>query len=111
MSMLSISSHMCSQATHDVSSSPSSTLFFSYLSMVWYVHFRTTKKVTVTKQLISLIKNGIHNGCNIQREYNNASSEHKKINLSELAKVTLTPLPPFTCRGRSHKNIFRNSWR
>ena len=27
--------------------------------MVWYVHFRTTKKVTVTKQLISLDKNGV----------------------------------------------------
>ena len=111
MSMLSISSHMCSQATHDVSSSPSSTLFFSYLLMVWYVHFRTTKKVTVTKQLISLIKNGIHNGCNIQCQYNNASSERKKINLLRLVNMTLTPLPPFTYRGRSHKNIFRNSWR
>ena len=111
MSMLSISSHMCSQATHDVSSSPSSTLFFSYLLIVWYVHFRTTKKVTVTKQLISLDKNGFHNGCNIQREYNNASSERKKINLLELAKMNLTPLPPCTYRGRSHKNIFRNSWR
>ncbi len=108
MSMLSISSHMCSQATRNVSSFPNSTLFFSYLLMVWYVHFRTTKKVTVTKQLISLDKNGVHNGCNIQREYNNASSECKKINLSELAKVTLTPLPPFTYRGRSYKNIFRN---
>ena len=109
--MLSISSHMCSQATHEVSSSPSSTLFFSYLLMVWYVHFRTTKKVTVTKQLISLDKNGVHNGRNIQRAYNKPSCERKKINLLPLVKATLTPLPPFTYRGRSHKNIFRNSWR
>ncbi len=93
MSMLSISSHMCSQATHDVSSFPRSTLFFSYLLMVWYVHFRTTKKVTVTKQLISFDKSEIHNGYNIQREYINASSERKKINLLELEKVTLTPPP------------------
>lgn len=100
MSMLTISSHMCSQANHDVSSSPSSTLFFSYLPMVWYVHFRTTKKITVTKQLISLIKNRIHNGCNIQREFNNGSSKQKKINLLKLAKVTLTPpSPPLRIEG------------
>ena len=108
MSMLSISSHMCSQATHDVSSFPRLTLFFSYLLMVWYVHFRTTKKVTVTKQLISFDKSEIHNGCNIQGAYNKPSSERKKVNLLELAKVTLPPLPPFTYRGRSHKNILRN---
>ena len=108
MSMLSISSHMCSQTTHDVSSFPSSTLFFSYLVMVWYVHFRTIKKVTATKRLISLDKNGIYNGCNIQREYNNPSSEQKKINLLQLIKATLTPPPPSAYRGRSHKNIFRN---
>ena len=111
MSMLSISSHMCSQATHDTSSSPGSTLFFSYISMVVYVNFRTLMSDQKYKLLILLNYIRFNNGYNIQREYNNASSERKKINLSELAKVTLTPLPPFTCRGRSHKNIFRNSWR
>lgn len=111
MSMLRISSHMCGQATHDVSSFPRSTLFFSNLPMVWYDNFRTTKKVIVTKQLISLIKNEIYNGCNIQRAYNKPSCERKKINLLPLVKATLTPLPPFTYRGGSHKNIFRNSWR
>ena len=89
--MLSISTHMCIQANPNTFFFPGSILSFSYLLIVWYVYFRTTKKVAVTKQLISLIKNGIHNGCNIQREYNNASSERKKINLSELAKVTLPP--------------------
>ena len=111
MSMLSISSHMCSQATRNVSSFPSSIIFFSYLLMIWYVHFRTTKKVTVTKQLISLDKNGDHNGRNIQRAYNKPSCERKKIYLRLLVNATLTPLPPFTYRGRSQKNIFRNSWR
>ena len=110
MSMLSISSHMCSQATQDTSSSPGSTLFFSYMRTVWYVNFRTTKKVIISKQLLSLDKNRNHNGYNIQREYNNPSSEHKKINLLRLIKATLTPLPPSAYRGRSHKNIFRNSW-
>ena len=99
MSMLSISSHMCSQATHHVFSSPSSTLFFLYLLMVWYVHFRTIKKVTVTKQLISFDKSEIHNGCNIQREYNNTSSECKKINLFKLLKVTLPPSHPLRIEG------------
>ena len=108
MSMLCISSHMCIQANPKTFFSPGSTLFFSYLPMVWYVHFRTTKKVAVAKELISLIKNRIHNGCNIQREYNNASSELKKLILLALAKVTLTSLPPFTHIERSHKNIFRN---
>lgn len=107
MSMLSISSHMCSQATHVVSSPPSSTLFFSYLPMVWYVHFRTTKQVTVSKQLISLIKNGIHNGCNIQCELNNDGSLQKNFNLLQPIKVTLAPLPPYTHRWRCHKNIFK----
>jgi hypothetical protein len=108
MSMLSISSHMCSQTTHNTSSSPGSTLFFSYMRMVVYVNFRTLMSDQQYKLLILLNTIRFHNGCNIQREYNNASSERKKINLSELAKVTLTPLPPFTYRGRSYKNIFRN---
>ena len=107
MSMLSISSHMCSQATHDVSSFPRLILFFSYLLMVWYVHFRTTKKVTVTKQLISFDKSEIHNGCNIQCEFNNDSSKQKKINLLKLEKVTFAPLPPFMHRWRCHKIIFK----
>jgi len=107
MSMLTISSHMCSQANHDVSSSPSSTLFFSYLPMVWYVHFRTTKKITVTKQLTSLIKNRIHNGCNIQCEFNNDCSKQKNINLLKLEKVTFAPLPPFMHRWRCRKIIFK----
>ena len=111
MSMLSISSHMCSQATHNTSSSPGSTLFFSYMSMVVYVDFRTLMSNQKYKLLILLNKIRFHNGCNIQRDHNNASSEREKNNLLELAKMTLTPLPPFTYRGRSHKNIFRNSWR
>ena len=106
--MLSISSHMCRQANSNTFFSSGSVLFFSYLLIVWYVHFRTTKKVAVTKQLISLIKNGIHNGCNIQCEYNNANSKHKKTTLLEFAKVTLTPLTPFIYRRMSQKNIFRN---
>ena len=109
--MLSISSHMCSQATHNTSSSPGSTLFFSYMSMVVYVDFRTLMSNQKYKLLILLNKIRFHNGCNIQRDHDNASSEREKINLLELAKMTLTPLPPFTYRGRSHKNIFRNSWR
>ena len=105
--MLSISSHMCRQANSNTFFSSGSVLFFSYLLIVWYVHFRATKKVAVTKQLISLIKNGIHNGCNIQCEFNNDSSKQKKINLLKLEKVTLAPLPPFTYRWRYHKNIFK----
>lgn len=108
MSMLSVSSYMCSQATQDTSSSPGSTLFFSYMRTVWYVNFRTTKKVIISKQLLSLDKNRNHNGYNIQREYNNSSSEYKNINLLSLIKAILTPLPPSTYRGRSHKNIFTN---
>ena len=111
MSMLCVSSHMCSQATPNTFFSPGATLFFSYLTMVWYAHFRTTKKVAVAKQLISLFKNRIHNGCNIQRAYNKPSCERKKNNLLPLVKATLTPLPPFIYRGRSQKNIFRNLWR
>ena len=41
----------------------------------------------------------------------NLRSEPIKNNLLSLIKATLTPLPPFAYRGRSHKNIFRNSWR
>ena len=91
MSMLSISSHMCSQTTHNPSSSPGSTLFFSYMRMVVYVNFRTLMSNQKYKILILLNKIPFHNVCNIQREYNNVSSERKKINLSELPKVTLTP--------------------
>ena len=58
---------------------------------VWYVNFRTTKKVIISKQLLSLDKNRNHNGYNIQREYNNSSSEYKKINLLSLIKAILTP--------------------
>ena len=111
MSMLSISSHMCSQATHYTSSSPGSTLFFSYMGMVVYVNFRTLMSNQKYKLLILLNKIRFHNGCNIQRAYNKPSCGRKKINLLPLVKATLTPLPPFTYRGRSHKNIFRNSWR
>ena len=109
MSMLGIPLHMCSHANPNIFSSPSSILFFSHLPMVWYVHFRTTKKVAVAKELISLIKNRIHNGCNIQCEYNNASSKRKKIKLLELAKVTLTPSHPLFVEG-GLKKIFFNSW-
>ena len=105
MSMLSISSHMCSQATHGVFSSPSSTLFFLYLLMVWYVHFRTTKKVTVIKQLISLDKNGIHNGCNIQCEHNNPYQELEKNNSFRLVRTTFTPSHPLPVEG-GVKKIF-----
>ena len=91
MSMLCVSSHMCSQATPNTFFSPGATLFFSYLTMVWYVHFRTTKKVAVAKQLISLFKNRIHNGCNIQCRQKNKNLIYIKINLLELAKVNLTP--------------------
>ena len=108
MSMLSVSSYMCSQATHDTSSSPGSTLFFSYMRTVWYVNFRTTKKVIISKQLLSLDKNRNHYGYNIQREYNNYSSERKKINLLRIIKAILIPLPPLVFRRRSHKNIFTN---
>ena len=91
MSMLSVSSCMCSQATHYTSSSPGSTLFFSYMRTVWYVNFRTTKKVIISKQLLSLDKNRNHNGSSIQCAYNKPSPELKKINLLQLVKATLTP--------------------
>ena len=84
MSMLSISSHMCSQATHDVSSFPGSTLFFSYMSMVVYVDFRTLMSNQKYKLLILLNKIRFHNGCNIQRAYNKPSCERKKIYLLQL---------------------------
>ena len=108
MSMLSVSSYMCSQATQDTSSSPGSTLFFSYMRTVWYVNFRTTKKVIISKQLLSLDKNRNHNGYNIQCKYNYPCSEPIKNNLLSLIKATYTPLPPLTYRERSQKNIFRN---
>ena len=89
--MLSVSSYMCSQATHDTSSSPGSTLFFSYMRTFVYVNFRTLMSNQKYKLLILLNNIRFHNGCNIQREFNNASSERKKVNLLELAKVNLTP--------------------
>ena len=91
MSMLSVSSYMCSQATHDTSSSPGSTLFFSYMRTVVYVNFRTLMSNQKYKLLILLNNIRFHNGSSIQCAYNKPSSERKKINLSELAKVTLTP--------------------
>ena len=109
MSMLSISSHMCSQATHDTSSLPGSTLFFSYMSIVVYVNFRTLMSNQKYKLLILLNNIRFHNGCNIQCEYNNASSKRKKIKLLELAKVTLTPSHPLFVEG-GLKKIFFNSW-
>ena len=75
MSMLSISSHMCSQATHNTSSSPGSTLFFSYMSMVVYVNFRTLMSNQKYKLLILLNKIRFHNGRNIQCELNNDGSQ------------------------------------
>ena len=111
MSMLSVSSYMCSQATHDTSSSPRSTLFFSYMRTVVYVNFRTLMSNQKYKLLILLNNIRFHNGSSIQCAYNKPSSERKKINLLRLVKATYTPLPPSTYRGRSHKNIFRNSWR
>ena len=109
--MLSVSSYMCSQATHDTSSSPGSTLFFSYMRTVVYVNFRTQMSNQKYKLLILLNNIRFHNGSSIQCAYNKPSSERKKINLLLLVKATLTPLPPSAYRGRSHKNIFRNSWR
>ena len=108
MSMLSVSSYMCSQATHDTSSSPGSTLFFSYMRTVVYVNFRTLMSNQKYKLLILLNNIRFHNGSSIQCAYNKPSSERKKINLLSLIKAILTPLPPSVYRGRSHKNIFRN---
>lgn len=106
--MLNISSYMCGQANLGTSYSPGSILFFSYMCTVWYVNFRTTKKSIISKRLLSLYKNEIHKGYNIQREYNNSSSEYKKINLLSLIKAMLISLPPSVYRRRSHKNIFTN---
>ena len=105
--MLSVSSHMCSQATHNTSFSPGSILFFSYMSMVVYVNFRTLMSNQKYKLLILLNKIRFHNGCNIQCEFNNDSSKQKKINLLKLEKVTFAPLPPFMHRWRCHKIIFK----
>ena len=102
---------MCSQATHDTSSSPGSTLFFSYMRTVVYVNFRTLMSNQKYKLLILLNNIRFHNGSSIQCAYNKPSSERKKINLLRLVKATLTPLPPCAYIGESHKNIFRNSWR
>ncbi len=109
--MLSVSSYMCSQATHDTSCSPGSTLFFSYMRTVVYFNFRTLMSNQKYKLLILLNNIRFHNGSSIQCAYNKPSSERKKINLLQPVKATLTPLPPSAYRRRSNKNIFRNSWR
>ena len=91
MSMLSVSSYMCSQATHDTSSSPGSTLFFSYMRTVVYFNFRTLLNNQKYKLLISLNNIRFNNGSSIQCAYNKPSSDLKKINLLQLVKATLTP--------------------
>ena len=102
--MLSVSSYMCSQATHDTSCSPGSTLFFSYMRTVVYFNFRTLMSNQKYKLLILLNNIRFHNGSSIQCAYNKPSSERKKINLLRLVKATLTP-PPTMCvyRGVSQK--------
>ena len=96
MSMLSVSSYMCSQATHYTSSSPGSTLLFSYMRTVVYVNFRTLMSNQKYKLLILLNNIRFHNGSSIQCAYNKPSSERKKNNLLRLVKATLTP-PPTIC--------------
>ena len=106
--MFSISSCVLCSQTSLFTPRSLSTIFFSYMRMVSYTNWYTDK-ISYTYPLVIIAKIIKDTGLRDRCINKNPSSEPIKNNLLSLIKATYTPLPPSTYRGRSHKNIFRNS--